>query len=84
MNFADALMAMAQGERVRLPWWRGYWYMRDNTIFIHTRDGRDFDIRESDDIIKTLSYTTSDSWQFVPDRSVLNDLQQEMNELCKN
>ena len=81
MNFADALLAMLQGERVRLPWWRGYWYVKDNTVRIHTRDERDFDIRESEDIMKTISYMTSDSWQLVPDHSVMSDLQQEMNEL---
>ena len=81
MNFADALLAMTHGERVRLPWWGGYWYIRDNTIIVHTREGGEFDIRESPDILETVSYMTSDSWQFVPDRSVMHDLQQEMNEL---
>ena len=84
MNFADALLAMAQGERVRLPWWNGYWYIRDNTIRIHCSDNRDFDIRESDDILRTVSYMTSDSWQFVPDRGVMQDLKQEMSELRFN
>lgn len=83
MNFADALLAMTHGERVRLPWWRGYWFIRDCTIFVHTEDGHEFDIRQMPDFLQTVSYMTSDSWQFVPDRSVMHDLQQEMNELCK-
>lgn len=83
MNFADALLAMTHGERVRLPWWRGYWYIRKDAIVIHTKSGEEFDIRESPDILETVSYMTSDSWQLVPDNSVMSDLQQEMNELCK-
>lgn len=83
MNFADALLAMTHGERVRLPWWRGYWSIRKDTIIVHLKDGDEFDIRESPDILETVSYMTSDSWQLVPDNSVMSDLQQEMNELCK-
>ena len=84
MNFADAFLAMTHGERVRLPWWRGYWYMNEETIYIHTPDGKDCDIRQTEDFLDAVAHMTSDSWQLVPDGgSILNDLQQEMNELCK-
>lgn len=83
MNFADAFLAMTQGEKVRLPWWKGYWYIQNNTIRIHCSDGRDFDIRESEEPLRTVSYMTADCWQYVPDTTVMQDLQQEMRELCK-
>ena len=39
---------------------------------------------QTEDFLDAVAHMTSDSWQLVPDGgSILNDLQQEMNELCK-
>lgn len=64
MNFKEAFKLMKQGYPVKLPSWGGYWY-RDatkETIVMHTKDGRELDIRET----KRVEYTTlnilSDEW----------------------
>ncbi len=63
MSFYDALLAMKQGHKAALIWWKGYWYWKDGTIRIHCEDGRDFDFRETDDPEQTLSYMASNSWE---------------------
>lgn len=84
MNFSDAILAMKQGEKVRLPWWTGYWYIGGGTLRIHVSDKEDFDFRETKDPMQTLGYMTADCWILVPHTStMLEDLAQEMNELCK-
>lgn len=64
MNFKEAFKLMKQGYPVKLPSWGGYWYWdaAKETIVMHTKDGRELDIRET----KRVEYTTlnilSDEW----------------------
>lgn len=64
MDFKEAFKLMKQGYSVKLPSWGGYWYWdaTKETIVIHTKDGRELDIRET----KRVEYTTlnilSDEW----------------------
>lgn len=69
MNFKEALIEMKKGSKVKLPGWWGYWYWNPNvkSVFIHTKDGRDFDIRQSTEVDFTLSNVASNSWQIVDD-----------------
>lgn len=40
MTFQEALKAMRKGEKVRLPEWRGYWFMdKKEKVFALTKDG---------------------------------------------
>lgn len=41
LNWGDALEMMESGERIRLPEWLGYWFMKpgSNQIHVFTRDG---------------------------------------------
>ena len=50
MNFKQALGAMKNGEKVKLPSWGGYWYWDPEkaTIIMHTKEGKELDIRETD------------------------------------
>ena len=50
MMFSDAYMLMKQGVKVKLPNWGGYWYWdaEKKTIMIHTKDGEELDIRQTD------------------------------------
>ena len=49
MNFSKAFALMKQGMKVKLPSWAGYWYWskEKQTIIMHTKDGIDMDIRET-------------------------------------
>lgn len=65
MTFKEAFEAMKQGAKVKLPSWGGYWYWDDDkkTIIIHTKDGEELDIRQTDRPEYTFSNVASDEWQ---------------------
>lgn len=64
MKFKQALELMKQGKKVKLPSWGGYWYWDADkqTVMIHTKDGEELDIRETDRVEYTLSNVLSDEW----------------------
>lgn len=65
MTFKEAFEAMKQGAKVKLPSWGGYWYWDDDkkTIIMHTKDGEELDIRQTDRPEYTFSNVASDEWQ---------------------
>lgn len=65
MVFLEALKHMKQGEKVKLPSWGGYWYWNDKeqTVMIHTKDGKELDIRVTQVVEYTLSNVCSDEWE---------------------
>lgn len=64
MNFVEALKAMKNGAKVKLPSWGGYWYWDEEkqTIMMHTKNGKELDIRETQRVEYTLSNVASDEW----------------------
>lgn len=64
MNFVEALKAMKNGAKVKLPSWGGYWYWDEEkqTIMMHTKDGKELDIRETQRVEYTISNVASDEW----------------------
>ena len=64
MNFKEAFKGMKSGLAVKLPSWAGYWYWSKDkqTIIIHTKDGVDMDIRETQIPDYTFSNIASDEW----------------------
>lgn len=64
MEFSEALDAMKEGAKVKLPSWGGYWYWdsEKETIMMHTKDGEELDIRETDRVTYTLDNILSDEW----------------------
>lgn len=64
MNFVEALKAMKNGAKVKLPSWGGYWYWDEEkqTIMMQTKDGKELDIRETQRVEYTLSNVASDEW----------------------
>ena len=64
MKFEDALKTMKSGEKVKLPSWGGYWCWNPEkeTIIMHTKDGQELDIRETQNVEYTLQNILSDEW----------------------
>ena len=62
MKFTEALKQMKQGVPMKLPSWGGYWYWNDarQTIVMHTKDGKELDIRETDRVEYTLDNVCSE------------------------
>lgn len=64
MKFAEALEAMKNGQKVKLPSWGGYWFWNPGkeTIVIHTKDGEELDIRDTDRVEYTMLNVVSEDW----------------------
>ena len=64
MKFSEAFKIMKQGGKVKLPSWGGYWYWspEKETITMHTKDGQEMDIRETQSVVYTLQNILSDEW----------------------
>lgn len=64
MKFNEALKAMKEGHKVKLPSWGGYWeYEADgDRIWMHCKDGGVLEIRETDVLTYTLENICSDEW----------------------
>jgi len=69
MSFADAVLTMKQGKRVRMPWWGGYWYIADGTLRIHDINDNDINAfsEENREPLYTLLFMTANCWELVPD-----------------
>ena len=64
MRFAEALKEMKEGKKVKLPSWGGYWYWNPEkeTIIMHTKEGAELDVRETERVEYTLGNVLSDEW----------------------
>ena len=70
MRFVEALKAMKNGAKVKLPSWGGYWCWdaEKETVMIHCRpqdsdhQGEIMDIRETQRVEYTLSNVASEDW----------------------
>ena len=71
MEFKKALELMKQGMKMKLPSWGGYWYWDDEkkTVIMHTKEGKEMDIRETERVIYTLSNILDDQWQIADEEN---------------
>ena len=71
MKFANAFREMRSGNKVKLPSWGGYWYWdaEKKTIVIHTKDGEELDIRQTECPEYTFDNIASDEWQIADEKN---------------
>ena len=64
MEFKKALELMKQGMKMKLPSWGGYWFYDNEkeTIIMHTKEGQELDIRETDRVEYTTLNICSNDW----------------------
>ena len=65
MKFECALKQMKEGHKVKLPSWAGYWVYdptNGGKIWMHCKDGRVLEIRETEVLDYTLQNICSDEW----------------------
>lgn len=67
MNFATAYISMQRGHKVKRKHWKGYWIVEDGEIVMHCRDGRVINIRESEDMMYTISNMACNDWEIADD-----------------
>lgn len=63
MNFASALISMQRGHKVRRHHWTGYWMISDNEIIMYTYNNEAINIRDSKDMLYTVSNMACDDWE---------------------
>lgn len=73
MWFCDAIEFLKQGYRIRRKDWKGYWKLEDGEVIMHcaTPDGDELtpiNIKDTDDILFTLSNVAADDWEVVSDK----------------
>ena len=67
MNFREAYKEMLKGKKVRRHAWKGYWFIEDNKIKIHLKDGNTiFDNFAQETITNTLQ----EDWEVVEESKV--------------
>ena len=71
MKFKEAFRLMEQGVKVKLPSWSGYWYWDADkeSIIMHTKDGEELDIRETQRVEHTLANILSGTWQIADEKN---------------
>lgn len=64
MRFEEALKIMKDGNKVKLPSWGEFWKWdsEKESIIMHTKDGEELDIRETQVVEYTLGNILSDEW----------------------
>lgn len=74
MNFASAFISLQRGHKIRRKHWTGYWVVEDRKVFMYTYDGRKLNVRESEDMMYTMSNMACDDWEIADDYGVKNEL----------
>jgi hypothetical protein len=64
MEFNEAYTLMKAGSKIKMPEWGGYWYWSEekNTIIIHTKDGNEIDIRDTENVGYTFDFICRNDW----------------------
>ena len=70
MDFTSAFVSMQQGHKVTRTTWKGYWCILNGEIIMVTKDGKAVNIRESPDMMYTISNMLCDDWGVCDDRVV--------------
>ncbi len=70
MDFTSAFVSMQQGHKVTRTTWKGYWCILNGEIIIVTKDGKAVNLRESPDMMYTISNMLCDDWGVCDDRVV--------------
>ena len=63
MNFASALISMQRGHKIKRHHWNGYWMIKDNEIIMYTYNNESINIRDSKDMLYTVSNMACDDWE---------------------
>lgn len=74
MNFASAFISLQRGHKIKRKHWTGYWLLEDGEIFMYTYDGRKTNVRESKDMIYTISNMACDDWEIVDNYGATKEL----------
>ena len=63
MTLKELYADFIAGTPIKRKTWQGYWKYSYGTVKMHCKDGRILDIRESEDILFTISGILADDWE---------------------
>lgn len=66
MNFKEAYKAMQEGKKVRRKGWIGYWFIEDDNVKIHLKDGN---IKFNNFSQETITNTLEEDWEVVEEEN---------------
>lgn len=75
MSFASAWISMQLGHRIRRKHWSGYWELENGEVMIHCYDDRVLNLRESENMMYTLSACACDDWEIADDYGAEKELE---------
>lgn len=66
MKFGDVIYTLFRGSKIKLPEWEGYWEWdaEKRTVMMHCNKDTVIDIRNSDDMMFTLTNIAREDWQY--------------------
>ena len=70
MDFTSAFISMQHGHKVTRTTWTGYWCILNGEIVMVTKEGKAINLRESPDMMYTISNMLCDDWGVCDDRVV--------------
>ncbi|PFP32559.1 hypothetical protein COJ93_26320 [Bacillus anthracis] len=63
MKFKDLFANLTAGTPIKRKEWRGYWKYENGNVVIYTKTGEVIDLKETNDILFTISHITQDDWE---------------------
>ena len=70
MDFTSAFISMQQGHKVTRTTWSGYWCIKNGEIIMVTKEGKAVNLRESPDMMYTISNMLCTDWGVCDDRVI--------------
>ena len=67
MKFLEAIIAIKSGQKVKRPFWGGYWCRNaeNNNIEMHCKDGRILLLTDTEDLFFTIGNICAEDWVIV-------------------
>lgn len=67
MNFASAFISLQRGHNIKRKHWGGYWKLENGEIMMYCYDGKVINLKDTDDILYTISNMACDDWEIADD-----------------
>lgn len=68
-SFYDLFVQFVAGTPIKRKDWGGYWKYNEGNIYIFTKTGEVINLRNSEDIIFTLSHLGMHDWEIATDKN---------------
>ena len=67
MNFASAFISLQRGHNINRKHCGGFWTLENGEIMMYCYDGKVINLKDTDDILYTISNMACDDWEIADD-----------------